>query len=113
MLNEGLEEEAREVLSKTLSFTSVKAIGYKELMPYFEHSATLEECVEKLKRETRRYAKRHGVSFEEARRFYPVLSSRRFIRMARLLRGSEALGWIAIRLCRSFDRNFLCSSRPA
>ena len=64
MLNEGLEEEAREVLSKTLSFTSVKAIGYKELMPYFEHSATLEECVEKLKRETRRYAKRQLTWFK-------------------------------------------------
>ena len=64
MLKEGLEEEARQVLSKTLSFTSVKAIGYKELMPYFEHTATLEECVERLKRETRRYAKRQLTWFK-------------------------------------------------
>ena len=64
MLEEGLEEEARQVLSKDLSFTSVKAIGYKELIPYFEHSATLDECVEKLKRETRRYAKRQLTWFK-------------------------------------------------
>ena len=58
MLDEGLLEEARQVLNRDLSFTSVKAIGYKELIPYFENNTTLEECIEKLKRETRRYAKR-------------------------------------------------------
>ena len=58
MLEDGLLEEARQVLNRDLSFTSVKAIGYKELIPYFENKVTPEECIEKLKRETRRYAKR-------------------------------------------------------
>lgn len=58
MLRRGLLEEAREVLSSPLSGTSAMAIGYKELAPYFAGESTLEECVEKLKRETRRYAKR-------------------------------------------------------
>lgn len=58
MLAQGLIEEAQRVLASTLSCTSVMAIGYKELMPYFQNEATLEECIEKLKRETRRYAKR-------------------------------------------------------
>ncbi|MER2148613.1 MAG: tRNA dimethylallyltransferase, partial [Ruminococcus sp.] len=58
MLAQGLQEEAQRVLASPLSCTSVMAIGYKELMPYFQNEATLEECIEKLKRETRRYAKR-------------------------------------------------------
>ena len=58
MLRQGLLEEAREVLSSPLSATSVKAIGYKELAPYINGEDTLDNCVEKLKRETRRYAKR-------------------------------------------------------
>ena len=58
MLAQGLIEEAQRVLASPLSCTSVMAIGYKELMPYFQNEATLEECIEKLKRETRRYAKR-------------------------------------------------------
>lgn len=58
MLEKGLVNEAEEVLSKNLSRTSKMAIGYKELIPYFKKERSLDECVEKLKRETRRYAKR-------------------------------------------------------
>lgn len=58
MMERGLLEEAREVLKKSLGATAVMAIGYKELAPYFNGEKTLEECVEHLKQETRRYAKR-------------------------------------------------------
>ena len=58
MLSCGLLDEAEQVLSKPLSKTSSMAIGYKELAPYIKNEASLDECVEKLKRETRRYAKR-------------------------------------------------------
>ncbi len=58
MLENGLLDEAKTVLSSNLSQTSVKAIGYKELLPYIKGELSLEECVENLKRETRRYAKR-------------------------------------------------------
>lgn len=58
MLEQGLEEETRQVLQSPLSHTSAMAIGYKELAPYIYGEATLSECIEKLKRETRRYAKR-------------------------------------------------------
>lgn len=64
MLENGLLDEAKDVLSNKLSFTSVKAIGYKELMPYFKGEKTLSECVEKLKMETRRYAKRQITWFK-------------------------------------------------
>lgn len=57
MLENGLLDEAKEVLSG-LSKTSAQAIGHKELKPYLEGEISLEEAVESLKRETRRYAKR-------------------------------------------------------
>ena len=38
--------------------TAMQAIGYKEFFPYFEGTAPLEECTEKLKQATRNYAKR-------------------------------------------------------
>ncbi len=64
MLENGLLEETRKVLNSDLSFTSVKAIGYKELAPYIRNELPLEECIEKLKRETRRYAKRQITWFK-------------------------------------------------
>ena len=64
MMEQGLVEEAREVLNSPLGATAVKAIGYKELAPYFNSEATLEACIEKLKRETRRYAKRQLTWFK-------------------------------------------------
>ncbi len=64
MLEQGLLEEAGQVLQSPLGPTAVKAIGYKELAPYFEGKATLEECIDKLKRETRRYAKRQLTWFK-------------------------------------------------
>lgn len=64
MLERGLIDEAKEVLKSDLSFTSVKAIGYKELAPYINNELSLDECIEKLKRETRRYAKRQITWFK-------------------------------------------------
>ena len=58
MLKDGLLEEAEKVLNSDLSNTAEKAIGYKELIPYFKGESTLDECVEVLKMNTRRYAKR-------------------------------------------------------
>lgn len=58
MLKNGLLEEAREYLNLNKDTTASQAIGHKELAPYFKGELTLCECVENLKRETRRYAKR-------------------------------------------------------
>lgn len=57
MLENGLETEARNMLSK-VGITSKQAIGYKELLPYINGEISYEEAVENLKRATRRYAKR-------------------------------------------------------
>ena len=44
--------------------TAVNAIGYKELKPFIDGEADLDICVDNLKRETRRYAKRQLTWFK-------------------------------------------------
>lgn len=56
MLENGLLDEAKNNLNK--GKTARQAIGHKEFIPYFNGEISLEEAVENLKRETRRYAKR-------------------------------------------------------
>ena len=65
MLKDVIIEEAKKVYEMKLpqDNTCMQAIGYKEFFPYFEGNATLEECVETLKKETRRYAKRQMTWF--------------------------------------------------
>lgn len=58
MMSDGLLQEAKEVLSKPGSQTALQAIGYKELLPYFNAECTLEVAIEKIKQESRHYAKR-------------------------------------------------------
>lgn len=59
MMQMGLLEEVKDVTSKyKLSTTAMQGIGYKEVIEYFENKVTLEEMIEKLKLETRHYAKR-------------------------------------------------------
>ena len=65
MLKNGLLEEAEEFYNIPQDKTACQAIGYKELAPYFRGDATLNECVEKLKLETRHYAKRQLTWFRK------------------------------------------------
>ena len=59
MVKNGVLDEAKQVYDHRESYrTAAQAIGYKEFFPYFEGTASLEECTEKLKQATRNYAKR-------------------------------------------------------
>jgi len=58
MLDMGLVDEARAFYDGEFGDTAAAAIGYKELLPYLMGDMSLDECVDKLKRSTRRYAKR-------------------------------------------------------
>ena len=64
MLQSGLLEEAKAVLSSDLSDTAKGAIGYRQLKPYFDGEKSLDECIERLKIETRHYAKRQLTWFK-------------------------------------------------
>ena len=68
MLECGLLDEARTFYSKELSKTSVQAIGYKELRPYLLGEESLDNCIEELKKQTRRYAKRQITWFRRDER---------------------------------------------
>ncbi len=65
MLEAGLIDEAREFFTHPDYPTAAQAIGYKELRPYLDGVESLEECVERLKRETRHYAKRQLTWFRK------------------------------------------------
>lgn len=67
MVEQGLVEEAREVWSAGEMKTAANAIGYKELIPYFEGSSDLDACIEEIKLQTRHYAKRQLTWFRKNR----------------------------------------------
>lgn len=58
MIENGLVDEAKNMYDNFKTATSKQAIGYKELIPYFENKCSLDLCVDKIKQETRHYAKR-------------------------------------------------------
>lgn len=64
MLQNGLLEEINYVRKLKVSKTASAAIGYKELLPYFNGETTLYQAIEKIKRQTRRYAKRQITWFK-------------------------------------------------
>ena len=58
MLQNGLLEEAERILRTDPDATVTQAIGYKEFGAYFDGTATLQEAADRLRQQTRRYAKR-------------------------------------------------------
>lgn len=68
MMGCGLLREAENIInSGASSNTSMQAIGYKEFIGYFNGSEDLDECVLKLKQNTRKYAKRQLTWFRRNR----------------------------------------------
>ena len=57
MLNNGLVNEVKS-LERYKELTVMKTVGYSEIFDYFDNKLTLEEAIEKVKQNTRRYAKR-------------------------------------------------------
>jgi len=60
MIESGLEAEVKKLINSGIdkSQTSMQAIGYKEFIEYFDGNISLNDAVEKIKQESRRYAKR-------------------------------------------------------
>lgn len=59
MINQGLEKEVRNLLEKYSEFpTAMQGLGYKEVVEYFNGILTRGEMIDKIKQESRRYAKR-------------------------------------------------------
>ncbi len=83
MLQNGLIQEAKEFFCNGYSNTAAASIGCKELKPFLDGEKTLEECVEKLKMNTRHYAKRQLTWFRRNDKInwvYPDLCSEEELR---------------------------------
>ena len=66
MIEQGLIEEVKQILEKYHTFpTAMQGLGYKEVGEYLEGSCTKEEMIEKIKSETRKYAKRQLTWFRK------------------------------------------------
>ena len=66
MIKQGLIKEVEEIYKKYNEFpTAMKGLGYKEVVEYLEGHLTKEEMIEKIKQETRRYAKRQMTWFRK------------------------------------------------
>lgn len=66
MMENGLVEEVKKLLSMGYNkdLISMQGIGYKEIVKYLEGEYTLEEAIEIIKRDSRRYAKRQITWFK-------------------------------------------------
>ena len=66
MINNGLIQEVEELLKKYQNFpTAMQGLGYKEVVEYLNGDISKEEMIEKIKMETRRYAKRQLTWFRK------------------------------------------------
>ena len=80
MLDEGIIEETKRVIEKIADrqnksiydilenyneITSLQAIGYREIIAYLKGEYTKKEMLEKIKQNTRRYAKRQITWFKK------------------------------------------------
>jgi len=66
MIEQGLIEEVKTILKKYSKFpTAMQGLGYKEVVQYLNKEITKEEMIEKIKQETRRYAKRQMTWFRK------------------------------------------------
>jgi len=64
MIKDGLIEEAELVVKQSIAgSTALQAIGYKEFIDYFNQKMTIEEVIDKIKKNTRNYAKRQYTFF--------------------------------------------------
>lgn len=58
MMRAGLLDETRALLELPADLPALQGLGYKQLLRHLRGETTLEEAMEDIKRETRRYAKR-------------------------------------------------------
>ncbi|HBG06265.1 MAG: tRNA (adenosine(37)-N6)-dimethylallyltransferase MiaA [Geobacteraceae bacterium GWC2_58_44] len=72
MLRDGLVEEVRSLLASgfTLEMKAMRSIGYKEISAYLAGEIALNEAVDLIKRDTRRYAKRQMTWFSKENDIY-------------------------------------------
>ena len=76
MLQSGLADEAKRFFESGFAPTAKQAIGYKELKPWLDGEEPRETAVERLQRETRRYAKRQLTWFRKNQNIHWLMIDR-------------------------------------
>lgn len=70
MIENGLIEEVKRIYNKYNEFpTAMQGLGYKEVVEYLQHEISKEEMIEKIKQESRHYAKRQITWFRKDKSF--------------------------------------------
>ena len=64
MIKDGLIQESKQ-LYPFKHLQALNTVGYKELFMHFENKISLEDAIEKIKTNTRRYAKRQLTWFKK------------------------------------------------
>lgn len=78
MMEKGLLEEVKGLWQKDIrGVQSIQAIGYKELYDYLDGKCSLEEAIDSLKQNSRRYAKRQLTYFRNKMDVYFVKNDER------------------------------------
>ncbi len=68
MINQGLIDEVKRIREKyNFSKTALQGLGYKEVIEYLDGNATFDEMIEKIKMQSRRYAKRQVTWFKKTK----------------------------------------------
>ncbi|MBZ4646549.1 MAG: tRNA dimethylallyltransferase [Petroclostridium sp.] len=72
MIEQGLVNEVQKLLDMGYNkeMTSMKGLGYKEIIDYLNGETTFEQAIDILKRDTRRYAKRQLTWFRRDKRIH-------------------------------------------
>jgi tRNA dimethylallyltransferase len=65
MIEAGLPEEVKNILSMSPDRTAMQAIGYKEIAVYLKGDMSLDDAIALIKRGTKRYAKRQFTWFKK------------------------------------------------
>jgi tRNA dimethylallyltransferase len=70
MINAGLIEEVKDICNRYNSFpTAMQGLGYKEVVEYLENKTSKDEMIDKIKKESRHYAKRQLTWFRKDKNF--------------------------------------------
>ena len=87
MIKSGLLEEVKGLMDMgyTKELNSMKGIGYKEIMDYYDGKMSLEDAVELIKQSSRRYAKRQLTWFRRDDRIHYVSSKNPFEESKKLI----------------------------
>ncbi|MFC5648409.1 tRNA (adenosine(37)-N6)-dimethylallyltransferase MiaA [Paenibacillus solisilvae] len=89
MIEEGLVDEVRGLLERgvPVDAVSMHGLGYKEIVLYLQGHLSLEEAVELLKRDTRRFAKRQLSWFRHMKDIHWIDSSENFHKNLQTIHG--------------------------